>query len=227
MTTTMYRLQFDPGDDPTDFAGALRRGLELIREGFAPVEGLAYRGPADFVLQHGQSFLPRAHGRPMGLAKHCFGNAIFACLREGLRYVEGFALCRHVLDPEPPVLAHHGWNMDAEGRLIDLTWNADSGQADLARVRGLAYLGVEFSVERADIGTWANDATVLEDPAHGWPLLREPWRGEDFTKEWTTSGYLNLIRAGADEREVCRWLLENLERGAYDETTDSMDRAKG
>jgi hypothetical protein len=48
---------------------------------------------------------------------------------EDLTYVEGFAT-----HPHPGEVMHHGWCVDAEGRVLDPTWG----------VPGLAYFGVPF-----------------------------------------------------------------------------------
>lgn len=43
---------------------------------------------------------------------------------------------------------------------------------------GLTYLGVEFSLERADDCSWYGDGSVLDDWKRDWPIFREPWTGE-------------------------------------------------
>lgn len=164
--------------------------------------GLAYRGPADFLLQHGEWFEPRQlpAGYQPGKPRMCFGNAICTAALYDIDYVEGYAL-----DPGALWLPiHHGWCADAGG-LVDPTWA--TGEPILARqsrrptllrgVPGAAYLGVRFSLERADDCTWNGDQNVLNDFERGWPLLREPWTGEPEGLEWPPSDRLDLLRANA------------------------------
>ena len=73
----------------------------------------------------------------------------------GLQYVEGYA----VIGGKNPVL--HAWNVDAEGSVIDSTWEPV----------GSAYFGVILPrsiVEPAK-------TSVLDDWESGWPVLRESW----------------------------------------------------
>jgi hypothetical protein len=197
--------------DPDDIATPrlkLRWALFKLREAFEPVPELVYRGPADFILRHGKFSLPTPHNYPMAHTNLCYGNAIVGAEKYGLEYVEGFAMCHHILDPDPPVVMQHGWNETPFGQVVDLTWNT-SGGATVSRVNGLAYYGVQFSVDRADVATWTNDATILEDPEHGWPVLREEWKGEDPHREWEISGLLRLMRAKASKETILAWLLAN------------------
>lgn len=176
----------------------LTAALRQIRSAWPPEQarrlGLVYRGAADFVLRHGQWHEPRATDWP-GAPRACFANAIcLAATRPGWQYVEGYGLGRIGL----PAI-HHAWNLDAHGRLVDATWPTP----------GVAYLGVVFSVDRADNATWFGDASVLDDFNRRWPLLREPWQGEDESIEWETSGMLAALRAGGP-----RLALSLLEREA-------------
>jgi hypothetical protein len=127
----------------------LREILEQARQATALPGGFVYRGPADFVLRHGQTFAVRRWQKEWfrGQPRMCFGNSIIAAFRHGWRYVEGFALNMCGTDA---VL--HAWN-SADGQLIDTTWLNG----------GLAYIGVEFALGRADDATWNGDACVLND----------------------------------------------------------------
>jgi len=188
-----------------EIPGTMNRALEMLRDNFPATEELHYRGPADFVLQHGEHWAPRPHRFELGGANICYGNAILGALRYGLRYVEGYGICHYRLDPEGPVIMPHAWNVDRRNRVVDLTWTTDRIFRE-GRVDAMAYCGVEFSIERADHASWINDACILVDPEHGWPLLREPWRGEDRTIQWETSGLLELERRGASKDEISAWL---------------------
>ena len=163
---------------------ALRAFLWRLMDVTPLLDGLAYRGPADFVLRHGRWMRPGPwdDGWPEGLPRRCFGNSITQAALRGWKYVEGYAL------PEAGRLpVQHAWNLDRSGRLADVTW----------RNKGVAYLGVEFALGRADDATWNGDADVLDDWRRGWPLFREPWRGEDFAREWAFSEPLRLLLAEA------------------------------
>lgn len=162
----------------------LRDALDALRDPWRRrgmrSRGLVYDGPADFVLRHGESFesiaLPDEY--EYGLPKLCFGNAIALALLRGLGYVEGYAMGPFGL----PI--HHAWNVDEEGRLIDVTWSAIHDEEGRRPIPDSAYLGVRFSLGRADEATWHGDATVLDDYRRDWPILREPWTGEDFDRVW-------------------------------------------
>ena len=161
----------------------LRTQLEQLRSVLPNWEKYHYRGAADFVLQHGQSFAVRPFPAkiPQGAPRHCFSNALLLALTKGLRYVEGYAT-----EPHVGLAVHHGWNIDSHGKLIDSTWLN----------QGLAYLGVEFSAERADDALWNGDASVLDDWHRQFPLFKQPWSGEDWTINWPENERVRLIRAG-------------------------------
>ena len=135
--------------------------LELIRRVFSRKrDGFHYTGAADFLLQEGKFYEPVPFPKhiPQGAAKMCYGNAIMlAGLRPGWKYVEGYA---HAILP-----VAHAWNLDEHGQLVDCTWLNT----------GTAYLGVEFSLERADAATWDGDASILDDWQRKWPIFREKW----------------------------------------------------
>jgi hypothetical protein len=145
-----------------------------------PLAGYAYNGPEDFVLRHGQRFVvgPRPDGVGRGVPHCCYGNALGMALVRGWAYVEGFALPRQGILP-----VQHAWSVLPDGRPVDVTW-AEPGEE---------YVGVVFSAGRADDCTWNGDMNVLDDWKRDWPLLREPWLGEDFTKQWSLSPAARFI----------------------------------
>jgi hypothetical protein len=171
---------------------------KLLTE-FLQVHAAWKRGPfhyhmaEDFLLQHGKWFEPRPlpKGTELGVPKNCFGNSILCAARDGLKYIEGYAV---PFDVPLPIL--HGWNANERDELIDTTW----GNC------GHAYFGVEFSVERADDATWNGDACVLEDWKRDYPIFQKPWTGEDFTIKWPRSIRIELARTGDVE------LLAELQR---------------
>lgn len=159
---------------------ALREGLGSLVWPARMLDTYTYRGPADFVLQHGEAFEPIAlpDEYEYGAPKLCFGNAIALAMLRGLTYVEGYAIGPH------GIAIHHAWNTDDEGRLIDVTWSALWDDGRRWPIPDAAYLGVRFSLGRADDATWHGDATVLDDYKRRWPLLKAPWEGEDWEREW-------------------------------------------
>lgn len=139
-----------------------------------------YDGPEDFLLKHGRWFDPRP--RPtwmkLGAPKCCYANSILAVAADSrLTYVEGYAW--KII----PVL--HGWVIDRKGRLCEVTWTEP----------GIAYLGVEFSVGRADNASWDGDASVLTDSRSGFSIYEKPWTGEDFKRKWEPTEAMKQIDA--------------------------------
>jgi len=158
--------------------------------------GLCYTGPEDFVVQHGAAYRPvRFRGYKQGLPLQCFGNAVVLAATHGLAYVEGFAVA-----PDGTVILH-AWNADPLGHLVDVTWCNT----------GVAYLGVRFSVERADDATWNGDGCVLNDEHRNYPIYQRPWQGEDFALQWPYSDRLEALRrppTGQIPPTVKQWLSE-------------------
>ena len=76
-------------------------------------------------------------------------------MRTGLEYAEGYA----VVGSKIPVL--HAWNVDAEGSVVDTTWEPV----------GSAYFGVILPLPIVR----GAKTLVLDDFESGWPLLRESW----------------------------------------------------
>ena len=136
----------------------LRTYLEQARDfaGELPAQ-YRYRNVYDFVLREGRFFEPRPRPDSITLRHigECFRNAFLTMMRTGLQYVEGFA----VVGSKIPVL--HAWNVDAEGTVIDSTWEPV----------GSIYFGIILPrsiVERAK-------TSVLHEFENGWPVLRESW----------------------------------------------------
>lgn len=126
------------------------------------VKGFAYRNHYDFLLREGTQYVPSPlSSLPQLAPRQCFFNALLTAIVQGLPYVEGMAF-----SPFQDAAWHHAWNVDERGQVVDRTWGV-----------GRAYLGVEFSAQRANEATWDGDASVLQDPRH--ELLRSPWVRED------------------------------------------------
>jgi hypothetical protein len=146
----------------------LKRYLELLRDcGLCLPHGIAldadaarravlpgwhYKGPADLLLREGQFYPPPATVHPWkhALPQACFRNAALYAIEHGMRYVEGYA---GVIIP-----VHHGWCVDAHGRVIEVTWKEP----------GYVYFGVEFPPCKVMKGA------VLFNPRQGTKLYRKP-----------------------------------------------------
>lgn len=171
----------------------LKALLEQFRDTAHLGPNLIYRYGWDFILQHGKFYEvgPTPKGIKKGAPKQCFGNAIVLAVLNGWKYIEGYALA-----PIVPIPVQHAWNEDSSGKLIDSTWMN----------HGIAYLGVEFSVDRADDATWNGDCSILNDYRRRYPLFQKPWTGEDFSIKWPHSKRLELMRAG--KIKECMDLME-------------------
>jgi hypothetical protein len=142
----------------TDPQLCLRTYLERVRDfaGKLPT-GYCYRNLYDFVLREGRFFEPQPRPDHITLRHigECFRNAFLTMMRTGLQYAEGYA----VVGSKIPVL--HAWNVDAEGSVVDSTWEPV----------GSVYFGiiVPLSIVRRA------KTAVLDDWENGWPVLRESW----------------------------------------------------
>lgn len=141
----------------TDPQLCLRTYLEGARDfaGQLPTK-YCYRNIYDFVLREGRFFEPQPRPDLITLRHigECFRNAFLTMMKTGLQYAEGYA----VTGSKNPVL--HAWNVDAEGSVIDSTWEPV----------GSAYFGIILPlslVRRAK-------ASVLDDWESGWPV-RASW----------------------------------------------------
>lgn len=161
-------------------------------------------GPAQLALMEGR-YWPKLEGEPgyipwLGGQRTCFANAFVYAAKQGLRYIEGYALA-----PDGNVFLH-GWCSNSFGHLLEVTWP----------VLGSIYLGVEFSIERADDSLWNGEASVLDDSRGCWSILRERWRGEPEGLEWPPSARLALIKNPPPEDISHEELLRLAEGGALD-----------
>lgn len=156
----------------------LKQMRELKLNHFNKHPDAIYLGMEDFLLQHGLWYRNTSTPDMQGAPRCCFGNAILLAAQRGYRYVEGVALA-----PLLPFPVHHGWNLTPEGELFDSTWMNG----------GLAYIGVEFSLGRADNASWFDDATVLDNPRNRFKIYREPWTGENFNIKWRFSKHIRWI----------------------------------
>jgi hypothetical protein len=173
-----------PATELNEHEQSLKQQLEqyrsLKRDGHILSE-FAYCGVEDFLLQHGEWQRPtQPLALPRGAPKSCFGNALYLAATLGYRYIEGMA----IPDISVPIAMHHGWNLTRDGVLVDNTWMNT----------GLAYLGVEFSVGRADNAMWFDDGCVLDNPRSRFKIYREPWTGENFNLVWRKSKHVRQLK---------------------------------
>jgi hypothetical protein len=174
--------------------------LRKEAENFGEWPGLVYRGPADFVLQHGVWFtsvaqVPKDQSMPRG---YCYGAAINMAVLCGEKYFEGFAVFNN---GGTAAVTPHAWNVNPSRPdvVIDRTWQDSPG---------LLYVGVEFSAERADDATWNGDACVLLDDKRGYPLFKQRWEGEPPNLSWPASERLEMLRSG-DKDRARAWFDKN------------------
>lgn len=160
--------------------------LELISAGRCR-PGFAYISPSDFILKNGTPFLNGFSDRkvPSGRPRMCFDNAFKLAKRFKLTYVEGYAM--NII----PV--HHAWCVDAEGKIIDNTWDGTRTAKDIPAAwtksrnshayhramkpaRGVAYFGVPIGIELvAQVRKESRTFSAIDDPNREWPLLKTPW----------------------------------------------------
>ena len=142
----------------TDPQLRVRLYLEGVRDfaGQLPTK-YHYSNVYDFVLREGRFFDPQPRPDSITLRHigECFRNTFLTMMKTGLQYAEGYA----VVGNKIPVL--HAWNVDAEGAMVDTTWEPV----------GSIYFGIIFpsSIVRGA------KTSVLDDWESGWPLLRESW----------------------------------------------------
>jgi len=141
----------------------------------APKPTTPYKSMHDFVLDRGVEAVSSpltdgerdvVHAAMRGLKvemKQCFVNAQQLVMADGtgtLVYNEGWACGGFVT-------THHGW-ATINGKVIDVTWTVDGNPVLGAFPDGWAYLGVRFDRDAIP----RRPASIIDDPTHGWPVLR-------------------------------------------------------
>jgi hypothetical protein len=123
-----------------------------------------YLGIPDFILREGRFFEPRPLPAQISNLKigHCYLNAFRTALEEDFAYVEGYAVSS---SNNIPLL--HAWNLDADGYVVDRTWNP----------HGRIYLGVVIPLTAIPRKRRTQYA-VLDDWEHGYPVLRKAWEAQ-------------------------------------------------
>ena len=146
-----------------------RKHLNANHESMRKPKGFKYVCFEEFVLNEGriyEEFSPRASRYQPGIPKNCFTNAFLAASRSrgNLRYVEGFAYGTIL-----PVL--HGWNIDSEDRIVDVTWY-EGGVVSA----GEAYMGVVFDLDEVREVRKNGYCSVIDNWTQGFPVLQENYR---------------------------------------------------
>jgi hypothetical protein len=157
----------------------VKNALTEMAESYPLLPGLVYTSPYDFLLQHGKDYRPSEFKGELRTQKECYANSIICCVFHKYRYIEGITLA-----PDGQLLMH-AWNIKSDGTLHDSTW-ANTG---------LVYIGVEFSVERADDATWNGDACVLNDEHRDYPIFHQRWVGENYNLIWPQSDRIDALHA--------------------------------
>jgi hypothetical protein len=127
------------------------------------------QGPEAFILKYGREWAatPRPRGVHKQRAKQCYANSQKHLLATAWRsdaavltYVEGWAI--HALTGGFAML--HGWLVDRDGRVLDLTWKQPQGSI---------YFGVPFRDEyvRRQVRDRMLWGSLIDCPATRWALL--------------------------------------------------------
>jgi len=145
------------------------------------LKGMAYTGPADFILKHGKQYtsekltpeemdiLKNVLDRQCSYkAKQCYYNAQSIGLTGIIGYVEGYA--DSVGLPMP-----HAWNT-INDKVIDMTWGAVHSTPVIGTLpEGWEYFGVQLPNKMIN-KLWGKSGVshpMIEDWESGFPLLKQ------------------------------------------------------
>lgn len=157
-----------------------------------------YSTIGDILLKHGEFYIPQERPRRYGsgVVAQCYlnsGKLALSSQRPGkerrgrLEYVEGYALWHDL-----PI--HHGWCVDEDGRVVDVTWRYKSQE-----VPHMVYFGVRFNAhtwDRARLMT--GQTSILDDWQNGFPVMQVPFdHGEG-------PGFLEAVERGIRDRAKMR-----------------------
>lgn len=135
----------------------LQRRAEWMR---GRQQGWRYSSMEEYVIENGQPFifqpLPAIYVSHKGRWKECFANAFrLAMARDELRYAEGYAM------RDGSFGMHHAWCVDAQGRVVDPTWDFPADYYGV--IYDLAYVGKVVSKKGVFgvIDNWTEDYPLL------------------------------------------------------------------
>jgi hypothetical protein len=153
--------------------------LEMLRKN-QNMKGMAYGGPADFILKHGQEYksakltdeeldmLKNVLSRQCSYkVKQCFYNAQSIGLTGTIGYCEGYA------DSLGGIAMEHAWNT-INGKVIDMTWKMNNkGKPVLGTIpAGWEYFGVELPNKLVNkMWSTGKSGPLISDWENGFPLL--------------------------------------------------------
>ncbi len=179
-----YTQVIEEGQSVVDYLKMLQKNQNM--------KGMAYGGPADFVLKHGKQY-ESAELTPeeMGMlkevlkgqchykVKQCFYNAQSIGLAGTIGYCEGYA-------DSLGLPMEHAWNT-INGKVIDMTWRFRRGGKPVLGVipSGWEYFGVEFPAKLVR-KQWSKGASapLITNWEEGFPLLQQVFESK-LVKEGT------------------------------------------
>jgi hypothetical protein len=137
-----------------------------------------------FTLEHGQQWTPQALPGEFDRwePKACFANSQELLVQEdfltpdsGLTYVEGYAVSGELIEMGTWIPLHHGWLVDREGRVIDVTWTKPEGSI---------YFGVPFNTRyvKRVIKETKLFTSLIDNMAQHWPLITGEHPAEEAVK---------------------------------------------
>ena len=154
--------------------------LEMLKKN-QNMKGMAYSGPADFILKHGKQYesaelTPEEmemlrdvlKGQCRYKAKQCFYNAQSIGLTGKIGYVEGVA-------DSVGIPMEHAWNT-INGKVIDMTWKMNNGDEPIVGIipGGWEYVGVQLPNKMINKMWGTGQSTAMIDNWEtGWPLLQQ------------------------------------------------------
>ena len=153
------------------------RFLETLTSIMPTVDGYVYKCVEELILREGIEYRPAPLPKHIkkGRIKECYKNAYHTATREGLEYVEGYALSEGLI----PV--HHAWCVDADGVVIDPTWNPV----------GVEYIGVVIPIRLVELVMLNTKVYgVMHDYQNRYPMLKE---GFNASKNKLEKMYKDLI----------------------------------
>ena len=152
------------------------------------MEGMAYSGPAAFILEHGKKYESQEltedemellknvlQTQDRWKMKQCFYNAqcIASSSNDSIKYCEGYA-------DSLGLPMEHAWNT-INGKVIDMTWKMNNDNKPVLGVipDGWEYVGVELPVSLVyDLHDKTGHASpLIADWENGFPLLKKRFKG--------------------------------------------------
>ena len=189
--------------------------LEYLRNN-QKMEGMAYSGPAAFILEHGKKYESQEltedemellknvlQTQDRWKMKQCFYNAqcIASSSNDSIKYCEGYA-------DSLGLPMEHAWNT-INGKVIDMTWKMNNDNKPVLGVipDGWEYIGVELPVSLVyDLHDKTGHASpLIADWENGFPLLKKRFKGNVVNE-------LNIQDEEDDEAEFISLYPDNWDK---------------